>query len=122
MKKIILSSLFVLLSVSQMFAMSNASMRNHARFLTDRMAYELDLTPRQYDDLYEINLDFIYMADRIMDDVVYGYRDAIDRYAQRRYSLRAHVAPVPQIPLVRVFLSSDLYFQHALVLPHLYGL
>ena len=80
MKKIILSSLFVLLSVSQMFAMSNASMRNHARFLTDRMAYELDLTPRQYDDLYEINLDFIYMADRIMDDVVYGYRDAIDRY------------------------------------------
>ncbi|MBP5763539.1 MAG: hypothetical protein J6W47_00335 [Bacteroidales bacterium] len=80
MKKTALTLMLVIISMTQLFAMSNASIRRHARFLTDRMAYELDLTPRQYDDIFEINYDFIYMADRIMDDVVYGYRDAIEHY------------------------------------------
>lgn len=61
-------------------AMSRSKARNHARFLTDRMAYELDLTPMQYDDCYEVNYDFIYYVAPLMDDVVYGYRDAIERY------------------------------------------
>lgn len=80
MKKLMLTAILAILSMTQMFALSTSSLRNHARFISDRMAYELDLTPRQYDDIYEINFDFLYQVNRIMDDVVYGYRDAIDRY------------------------------------------
>ena len=60
--------------------MSKSKIRTSARFLTDRMAYELDLTPRQYDDFYEINYDFLYEANLVMDDVMRGYRDAIYYY------------------------------------------
>ena len=63
-------------------AMSKSKIRKSARFLTDRMAYELDLTVQQYDDCYEINYDFIKATNYIMDDVVYGYRDAIYQYYQ----------------------------------------
>lgn len=80
MKKYIVTLALTIMGMTQMFALSNSSIRTHARFLTDRMAYELDLSPMQYDDIYEINYDYIYMIDRIMDDVVYGYRDALDRY------------------------------------------
>lgn len=80
MKKLILTAAIAIMSLTQMFALSTSSIRNHARFISDRMAYELDLTPRQYDDIYEINFDFIYMVNRIMDDVVYGYSDAIEHY------------------------------------------
>ncbi|MBO4487504.1 MAG: hypothetical protein J5729_03995 [Bacteroidaceae bacterium] len=79
MKKIVMAALLALLSLNMM-ATSDSRLREYARFLSDRMAYELDLTPMQYDDCYEINLDFLYATDRIMDDVVYGYIDAIDRY------------------------------------------
>ena len=68
-----------LLSLNMM-AMSSAKIREHARFLSDRMAYELDLSPMQYDDVYEINYDFIYSVNNLMDDVVDGYIDAIDKY------------------------------------------
>ncbi|MBQ7572527.1 MAG: hypothetical protein IJT19_09865 [Bacteroidaceae bacterium] len=78
-KTIFLSLMFSLLSLSTM-AMSNSKVRTHARFLTDRMAYELDFTPMQYDDCYEINYDFIRQVSYLMDDVVYGYYDAIDAY------------------------------------------
>jgi hypothetical protein len=78
-KTIFLSLMFSLLSLNTM-AMSNSKVRSHARFLTDRMAYELDFTPMQYDDCYEINYDFIRQVSYLMDDVVYGYYDAIDAY------------------------------------------
>lgn len=80
MKKMITTMMLVIAATIQVFAMSTSNVRQHARFLSDRMAYELDLTPYQYDDVYEINYDFIYSASRIMDDVVYGYRDAIEHY------------------------------------------
>ena len=78
-KTIFLSLMFSLLSLNVM-AMSNSKVRTHARFLTDRMAYELDFTPMQYDDCYEINYDFIRKVSYLMDDVIYGYYDAIDAY------------------------------------------
>lgn len=61
-------------------AMSRSKIKKNARFLTDRMAYELDLTPYQYDDCYEINYDFLYAVDRVLGDAVYGYSDAITMY------------------------------------------
>jgi hypothetical protein len=71
MKKIVLASMLALLSLNMM-ALSETRLRDYARFLSDRMAYELDLTPMQYDDCYEVNYDFLYAVDRVMDDVVYG--------------------------------------------------
>ena len=78
-KTIFLSLMFSLLSLNTM-AMSNSKVRSHARFLTDRMAYELDFTPMQYDDCYEINYDFIRQVSYLMGDAVRGYYDAIDAY------------------------------------------
>lgn len=75
-----LSLTLALVGISQMLALSTSAIRNHARFLSDRMAYELDLSAAQYDDVYEINFDFLYSVNRIMDDVVFGYRDAIEQY------------------------------------------
>lgn len=80
MKKLIFTIVMTLGITTQVMAMSVSTIRNHARFISDRMAYELDLTPMQYDDCYEINYDFIYQTQRIMNDVVYGYRDAIETY------------------------------------------
>ena len=40
-------------------AMSYEQARNEALFLTDKMAYELNLTDEQYEAAYEINLDYL---------------------------------------------------------------
>ena len=74
--------LMLCMSIPTMGAMSVSKMRENARFLTDRMAYELKLTPMQYDDVYEVNYDFIDNIRYIMDDVVRGYDHAVDRYCQ----------------------------------------
>ena len=69
-----------MLTMVSAMAMSDSKMRSNARFLSDRMAYELDLTPTQYDDCFEVNYDFLYNVDPILDDVVRGYYEAIDEY------------------------------------------
>lgn len=51
-------------------AMSYNQARNEALFLTDKMAYELNLTDAQYEAAYEINLDYL-MGVTSYDDV-YG--------------------------------------------------
>ena len=40
-------------------AMSYKEAKNEALFLSDKMAYELNLTDGQYDAVYEINLDYL---------------------------------------------------------------
>ena len=61
-------------------AMSRSKIRSNAHFLTDRMAHELRLTRGQYDDIYEINYDFIYDVRYVVDDAMRGYSWALDRY------------------------------------------
>ena len=68
------------ITIPAMGAMSISKMRQNTRFLTDRMAYELQLSPQQYDDVYEVNYDFINNVRYLMDDVVRGYGYALDRY------------------------------------------
>ena len=80
MKKMFLTLIIALASLLNLQAMSTSNIRTHARFISDRMAYELDMSPWQYEECYEINYDFIRAIDRVMDDVVYGYYDAIDTY------------------------------------------
>lgn len=61
-------------------AMSNSKVRKETRFLTDKMAYELNLNTKQYNDVYEINYDFISGVRYVMDDVLYGNEWALNRY------------------------------------------
>lgn len=51
-------------------AMSYSQAREQALFLTDKMAYELNLTQEQYDAAYEVNLDYL-MSINNYDDL-YG--------------------------------------------------
>ena len=80
MKKMFVTLAIALLAMSQVFAMSVSNIRETARFLSDRMAWELDMTPQQYDDCYEINYDFLFAVNPILDDVARGYMSAINIY------------------------------------------
>lgn len=80
MKKLLVTLAVAITGVVQAFALTPTTIRENARFLTDRMAYELNLTPQQIEDCYEINYDFIASINPIMDEVVYGYPEYIDRY------------------------------------------
>lgn len=60
--------------------MSNSKVRKETRFLTDKMAYELKLNTEQYNDVYEINYDFISGIRYLMDDVLRGEEWALNRY------------------------------------------
>ena len=51
-------------------AMSYEQARQQALFLTDKMAYELNLTEQQYEAAYEVNLDYL-MSINTRDDL-YG--------------------------------------------------
>ncbi len=66
--------------MTAMAAMSTSRVRKDARFLTDRMAYELNLSPAQYNDTYEINYDFINSIRYVIDDVVDGEEWALNDY------------------------------------------
>ena len=57
-------------------AMSYEQARSEALFLTDKMAYELNLTDEQYEAAYEINLDYLMG--------VTGRADVFGTYWERR--------------------------------------
>lgn len=81
MKRAILISVALLVGIMTCSAgMSKSRIRKEARFLTDKMAYELNLTTLQYNDVYEINYDFIYDVNEYMDEVIRGYEWALDNY------------------------------------------
>ena len=63
-----------------MAGMSNSRVRKETLFLTDKMAYELKLSNAQYNDIYEINYDFIYSIRNTIDYVVRGYQWAVNDY------------------------------------------
>lgn len=58
MKRYIFSFLLILATWQSAFAMSYERAREEALYLTDKMAYELNLNDQQYNDAYEINLDY----------------------------------------------------------------
>ena len=70
MKKIFLSLIAMLVLTLSANAMSYEQARQQALFLTDKMAYELNLTDEQYQAAYEINLDYL-MSVNTVDDL-YG--------------------------------------------------
>ena len=59
MKKMMMILVAMLTIAVSARAMSYEQARNEALFLTDKMAYELNLTDEQYEAAYEINLDYL---------------------------------------------------------------
>ena len=76
MKRLLLSLLLAAAGASAS-AMNYTDAREYAYFLTDKMAYELNLTPTQYDQVYQVNLDYFLSVNSPYD--LYGrYRDYRD--------------------------------------------
>jgi hypothetical protein len=76
MKKIMIALMTMLTIAASGKAMSYEQARNEALFLTDKMAYELNLTDEQYEAAYEINLDYLMG--------VTSYDDVFGTYWERR--------------------------------------
>ena len=72
MKKFILALTALLVMAVSANAMSYEQARQQALFLTDKMAYELNLTNAQYEAAYEINLDYL-MGVNTVDDLYGSY-------------------------------------------------
>ena len=58
-KRLFFALMMMLTATVSANAMSYEQARNEALFLTDKMAYELNLTDEQYEAAYEINLDYL---------------------------------------------------------------
>ena len=58
MKKMMIMAMMMAMTITAN-AMSYTAAKNEALFLSDKMAYELNLTDAQYDAVYEINLDYL---------------------------------------------------------------
>jgi len=76
MKKLMLSLMFVFAISLTANAMSSSEARRIALFLTDKMAYELNLTDEQYEAAYEINYDYFLNLE--------GYGNLYGTYWTRR--------------------------------------
>ena len=78
MKKLFIALMMMTVTISAN-AMSYEQARREALFLTDKMAYELNLTDEQYEAAYEINLDYL-MGVTSRDDVygIYWERRNLD--------------------------------------------
>lgn len=70
MKKFIVALTALLTLTVSAEAMSYSQARDRALFLTDKMAYELNLTEAQYEAAYEVNLDYLMSIDTYDD--LYG--------------------------------------------------
>ena len=75
MKRIFFSLILASAALSAS-AMNVRDARDYAYFLTDKMAYELNLTPLQYERVYEVNLDYFLSINSPYDVERYqDYRD-----------------------------------------------
>ena len=85
MKKMIIAMVTLLSSfITTANAMSYEQAREQALFLTDKMAYELNLDEEQYEAAYEVNLDYL-LSVNTYDDVFSDYW--IHRNTDLRYIL-----------------------------------
>jgi len=58
MKKMMIMAMMMVMTITAN-AMNYNAAKHEALFLSDKMAYELDLTAAQYEAVYEINLDYL---------------------------------------------------------------
>ena len=93
MKKIMILAMMMVMTISAN-AMSYNAAKNEALFLSDKMAYELNLTAAQYEAVYEINLDYLMSLNGHAD--VFGTwwnrRNADLRYVLNSWQYDKYVA------------------------------
>lgn len=77
MKRTLLTLIIAIMALTAR-AISYDDARQQAWFITDKMAYELNLTPEQYDRAYQINLDYLMSLNGPADitGTLWQYRDA----------------------------------------------
>ena len=92
MKKILLSLTVMFTTTLSISGMSLSQSRTESLFITDKMAYELQLSVSQYDAVYEINLDYflnlrsssdIYGSGWTRRDIDLGY--VLNNWQYNRY-------------------------------------
>ena len=77
MKRYILSLLVAIATSIPTFGMSLRDAQAQAYFLSDKMAYELNLTPQQYDQVYQVNLEYFLSVNSPsdLDGIWWRYRN-----------------------------------------------
>ena len=94
MKRTLLTLVVALAAVLPTKAFDYESARQQAWFLTDKMAYELNLTAEQYDRAYQINLDYFLSVNNPSDAFGYywQYRNEDLRYVLFDWQYRLYAA------------------------------
>ena len=87
MKKMMMMAMMMVMTITAN-AMSYNSAKNEALFLSDKMAYELNLTAAQYEAVYEINLDYLMSVN--------GKNDVFGTWWDRRNANLKHVLTMSQ--------------------------
>jgi len=100
MKRLVLSLMMLTLLVGSASAMSYKTAREQALFLTDKMAYELNLYDDQYNACYEINLDYIMCVDT--------YSDLFGTFWTRRNTELSYVLTAEQY---QVYLTLEYFYR-----------
>lgn len=135
MKKMISTLVFSLCAFASLSAMSYEEAREQARFLTDKMAYELNLNDQQYNDCYEINLDYLLSvqteADLYGDYLTYRNSDLRHILCDWQYTLFAAAdyffRPLTWyrgswlFPIYRYYRLGHYYYNHPAVYYHYRG-
>jgi len=93
MKKMMILAMMMVMTISAN-AMSYNAAKNEALFLSDKMAYELNLTAAQYEAVYEINLDYLMSLNGHGDvfGIWWDRRNADLRYVLTSWQFDKYVA------------------------------
>lgn len=126
MKKMILSLVMSLSALLPVNAMSYEQAREEARFLTDKMAYELNLNDQQYNDAFEINLDYLlsvrdesdlygdYLTYRNADlrHILYDWQYSLFTAADYFFRPLAWLSGAWYLPVYRYYRVGHYYYNH----------
>ena len=93
MKKMMILAVMMVMTISAN-AMSYNAAKHEALFLSDKMAYELNLTAAQYEAVYEINLDYLMSLNGHGDvfGIWWDRRNADLRYVLNSWQYDKYVA------------------------------
>ena len=93
MKKMMILAVMMVMTITAN-AMSYTAAKNEALFLSDKMAYELNLTAVQYEAVYEINLDYLMSLNGHSDvfGIWWDRRNADLRYVLNSWQYDKYVA------------------------------
>ena len=98
MKKMMILAMMMVMTISAN-AMSYNAAKNEALFLSDKMAYELNLAAAQYEAVYEINLDYLMSLNGHGDvfGIWWDRRNADLRFVLNSWQYDKYITPNRQI-------------------------